>query len=116
MAPTLVFDRASGELLATVGSPGGSQIIEYVNKTLIALLDWQLDPQAAVNLPNFGSRNAGTEVEAGLIGADVIRQLKARGHEIRPLTMTSGTQVILRTANGWTGAADPRREGSAAGD
>lgn len=116
MAPTLVFDRASGELLATVGSPGGSQIIEYVNKTLIALLDWQLDPQAAVNLPNFGSRNAGTEVEAGLVGADVIRQLKARGHEIRPLTMTSGTQVILRTANGWTGAADPRREGSAAGD
>lgn len=116
MAPTLVFDKASGELLATVGSPGGSQIVEYVNKTLIGLLDWQLDPQAAVNLPNFGSRNVGTEVEAELISDGVIEQLKARGHDVRPMHMTSGTQVIMRTANGWSGGADPRREGSAAGD
>ncbi|WP_409488415.1 gamma-glutamyltransferase [Pseudomonas promysalinigenes] len=116
MAPTLVFARDSGELLASLGSPGGSQIIGYVNKALIGLLDWRLDPQQAANLPNFGSRNAGTEVEAGLTSAALIRQLAAWGHEVTPLTMTSGMQIIQRTTNGWAGGADPRREGVALGD
>ena len=116
MAPTLVFDKASGELLATLGSPGGSQIIEYVNKALIGLLDWQLDPQQAVGLPNFGSRNVATEVEAGLVSHALIEQLKARGHDVTPIDMTSGTQVIVRDGQGWAAGADPRREGMALGD
>lgn len=116
MAPTLVFDNDSGRLVATVGSPGGSQIIEYVNKALIAMLDWKLDPQQAINLPNFGSRNLGTEVEAGRVSAELIQQLKDRGHEVTPIEMTSGTQVIARDAAGWAAGADPRREGTALGD
>lgn len=116
MAPTLVFSRASGELVASLGSPGGSQIIGYVNKTLIGLLDWQLDPQLAAGLPNFGSRNAGTEVEAGLASPALVRQLTAWGHEVTPMTMTSGMQIIQRTGEGWSGGADPRREGVALGD
>jgi gamma-glutamyltranspeptidase/glutathione hydrolase len=116
MAPTLVFSRASGELVASLGSPGGSQIIGYVNKALVGLLDWQLDPQQASNLPNFGSRNAGTEVEAQLTSPALIRQLAAWGHEVTPMTMTSGMQIIQRTAVGWSGGADPRREGEALGD
>ncbi|WP_144173653.1 gamma-glutamyltransferase [Pseudomonas sp. Kh13] len=116
MAPTLVFSRASGELVASLGSPGGSQIIGYVNKALIGLLDWQLDPQQAAGLPNFGSRNAGTEVEAGLASPALIRQLAAWGHEVTPMTMTSGMQIIQRSGEGWSGGADPRREGVALGD
>lgn len=116
MAPTLVFSRSSGELVASLGSPGGSQIIGYVNKALVGLLDWQLNPQQASNLPNFGSRNAGTEVEAGLTSPALIRQLAAWGHEVTPMTMTSGMQIIQRTGAGWSGGADPRREGAALGD
>ncbi|MNC22957.1 Gamma-glutamyltranspeptidase precursor [compost metagenome] len=116
MAPTLVFDNDSGELIATVGSPGGSQIIEYVNKAMVGMLDWNLNPQDAINLPNFGSRNVGTEVEAGLVSASLIQQLKDRGHDVTPIEMTSGTQVIARDANGWVAGADPRREGTALGD
>ncbi len=116
MAPTLVFSRASGELVASLGSPGGSQIIGYVNKALIGLLDWHLDPQQAAGLPNFGSRNAGTEVEAGLFSPALIRQLAAWGHEVTPMTMTSGLQIIQRSGQGWDGGADPRREGVALGD
>lgn len=116
MSPTLVFDGADGALLASLGSPGGSQIIGYVNKTLIGLLDWQLDPQAAINLPNFGSRNFSTEVEAGLASQALIDALRARGHEVTPMEMTSGTQVIQRTDSGWRAGADPRREGVALGD
>lgn len=116
MSPTLVFSRQSGELVASLGSPGGSQIIGYVNKALIGLLDWQLDPQQAINLPNFGSRNVGTEVEAGLVSPKLVHELQALGHEVTPMTMTSGTQVIQRTADGWSAGADPRREGVALGD
>ena len=116
MAPTLVFDRETGELMATVGSPGGSQIIEYVNKAVIGLLDWKHNPQEAINLPNFGSRNVGTEVEDGLVSTSLIQQLKDRGHEVTPIEMTSGTQVIVRDGTGWAAGADPRREGTALGD
>ncbi len=121
MAPTLVFDRASGELLGTLGSPGGSQIIGYVARTLVALLDWNLDIQQAIAMPNFGSRNGPTEVEQGRFGRDVVEGLQARGHEVREIPMTSGLQGIVRVrlpdgAKAWAGGADPRREGVALGD
>jgi gamma-glutamyltranspeptidase/glutathione hydrolase len=121
MAPTLVFDRESGELLATLGSPGGSQIIEYVSKSLVAMLDWNLDPQAAIGLPNFGSRNGATELEAGLFSPGLKQVLKDKGHELSEIDMTSGIQAIVlkRDAQGkvsLSGGADPRREGEALGD
>lgn len=121
MAPTLVFDRQSGELIATVGSPGGSQIIEYVSKSLIAMLDWDMDPQAAVGLPNFGSRNAATELEKGLFSAPLKQALKDRGHALSEIDMTSGAQAIVRVRDAQgkvslLGGADPRREGEALGD
>jgi gamma-glutamyltranspeptidase/glutathione hydrolase len=121
MAPTLVFDRQSGELVATVGSPGGSQIIEYVSKALVAMLDWNLDPQAAVGLPNFGSRNGATELEAGLFSAPLKQALKDKGHALSEIDMTSGAQAIVRVRDAQgkvslVGGADPRREGEALGD
>ncbi|WP_426209869.1 gamma-glutamyltransferase [Pseudomonas sp. TWR2-1-1] len=116
MAPTLVFDRKSGELVATVGSPGGSQIIEYVNKAVVGLLDWKLNPQDAIGLPNFGSRNVATEVEAGRVSPALVQALKDRGHEVSAIEMTSGTQIIIRDKTGWAAGADPRREGTALGD
>lgn len=121
MAPTLVFDRNSGELLATVGSPGGSQIIEYVSKSLVAMLDWKLDPQAAISLPNFGSRNGATELEAGLFSPALKQALKDKGHALSEIEMTSGVQAIVRTRDAQgkvtlSGGADPRREGEALGD
>ena len=121
MAPTLVFDRAGGALVATLGSPGGSQIIEYVSKTLIGLLDWNLDVQDAVGLPNFGSRNGPTELEKGQVTPALMQSLKDRGHEVTEIEMTSGTQAIVRRTRPdgrpvWAGGADPRREGVALGE
>jgi len=121
MAPTLVFDRESGKLVATLGSPGGSQIIEYVAKTLVGLLDWDMDVQDAVGMANFGSRNGPTELEAGLVTPALAQGLQQRGHNVAIIEMTSGTQAIMRKAmpngkEGWAGGADPRREGIALGD
>jgi gamma-glutamyltranspeptidase/glutathione hydrolase len=121
MAPTLIFDRNSGEFLASVGSPGGSQIIEYVAKTTIGLLDWNLDPQSAISLPNFGSRNGPTELEQGQFSPTLIQALKDKGHAVNEIDMTSGTQAIVRVKDAQgnatlEGGADPRREGEALGD
>jgi gamma-glutamyltranspeptidase/glutathione hydrolase len=120
MAPTLIFDRQSNQLVATLGSPGGSQIINYVAKTVVGVLDWNLDIQQAISLPNFGSRNGPTEVEDGQASAVLIEGLKARGHDVRTIPMTSGLQGIVRLREGgaarWAGGADPRREGIALGD
>jgi len=115
MAPTLVFD-AFGRLYAVVGSPGGSQIIGYVGKTLIALLDWKMDPQQAVDFGNFGSRNGPTELEKGTEAEAWKAALEAKGHEVRLVEMTSGTQAIVKTPEGFLGGADGRREGVAIGD
>lgn len=115
MAPTIVFD-AFGRLYAVTGSPGGSQIIGYVAKTLVALLDWKLDPQQAVDLANFGSRNGPTELEKGTEAESWKAALEAKGHEVRLIEMTSGIQAIVKTPAGYLGGADGRREGVAIGD
>jgi gamma-glutamyltranspeptidase / glutathione hydrolase len=115
MAPTLVFD-ADNKLHAVVGSPGGSQIIPYVTKTLVGILDWKLDPQAAVDLPNFGSRNGPTEIEAGTEAETWKSALEAMGHQVRAVEMQSGIQAIVVGPNGLTGGADSRREGVAIGN
>jgi gamma-glutamyltranspeptidase/glutathione hydrolase len=114
MAPKLVFD-ADGRLLMAVGSPGGSQIINYVLKMLVATLDWQLDIQAAIDMPNVGSRNGPTEVEAGTAAEGLVATLKAMGHAVQVIDMTSGVHGIMRAPQGWTGGSDPRREGVARG-
>ena len=121
MAPTLIFDRQSGEFVASLGSPGGSQIIEYVAKTTVGLLDWNLDTQAAINLPNFGSRNGPTELESGQFSPALIQALKDKGHSVNEIDMTSGTQAIVRVKDAQgkaslAGGADPRREGETLGD
>lgn len=125
MAPTLVFRKGKqpgelGELVLVTGSPGGSQIIGYVARTLIGALDWELDIQQAISMPNYGSRNGPTEVEKGRMPAAVVEALKARGHEVREIDMTSGIQGISRASvKGKTvlvGGADPRREGTVRGE
>jgi len=116
MAPLLVFERDSGALALALGSPGGASIIAYVAKSLVGVLDWGLDLQQAIALPNFGSRNGPTELEAGRASAALQAELRARGHELLVHPMTSGAQGVQRRPGGWFGAADPRREGVAAGD
>lgn len=116
MSPTLVFDRGDGRLLMTAGSPGGAAIIHFTAKTLIASLDWGLNVQQAISLPNFGSYNGPTLLEKGRFPAATAEALKARGHQVVEADLTSGLQALQRTPGGWFGGADPRREGVVRGD
>jgi gamma-glutamyltranspeptidase/glutathione hydrolase len=120
MSPTIVFDKKTGKLVLAVGSPGGPAIINYVAKVLVGTLDWGLDVQQAISLPNFGSRNGPTELEEGRFPASEIDTLRAMGHKIRVIEENSGLHGIERiSVHGvplWYGGADPRREGIAKGD
>jgi gamma-glutamyltranspeptidase/glutathione hydrolase len=120
MAPTFVFEKGSGRLVLAIGSPGGSSIINYVAKTLIGTLDWGLNVQQAIDLPNIGSRNGPTELEEGRVSPALIRALTAKGHKLQIDEQTSGLHGIMRMhlhgEDIWFGGADPRREGVAKGE
>ena len=113
MAPMIVF--RGGKPYLTVGSPGGSAIINYVAKTLVGVLDWNLDIQQAIALANRGSRNKATELEAGSALEALAPRLRAMGHEVKMEAFPSGLLGIVLGLDGLQGGADPRREGVALG-
>ncbi len=120
MAPTLVFDKATGQLVMSGGSPGGALIIHFTAKTLYGVLNWGMTPQQAINLPNFASLNGPSILEEKRFPPATVEALRARGAEVREQAMTSGLQAITKgNAHGtpvWLGGADPRREGIVMGD
>jgi gamma-glutamyltranspeptidase/glutathione hydrolase len=117
MAPTIVFDDKERPW-AVLGSPGGSRIILYVTKALVALIDWKVDAHQATALMNFGSRGGAFEIEVDHASA-IWHALKMKpyGHRVSADLLTSGTHIIVRRSDGTLeGGADPRREGVARGD
>jgi gamma-glutamyltranspeptidase/glutathione hydrolase len=100
----------------TLGSPGGSSIIGYVTKTLIAVLDWNLPLQDAMALPHHVNKNALTELEKGTLLEKIAPALEKLGHGVRIRPKTSGLHGIRVLPGGLEGGADPRREGVAVGD
>jgi len=119
MAPTIVLDK-NGDFLLATGSPGGNSIIAYTAKTLVGMLDWNLSPQAAADLPNVIARGNRVKMEKGGMPGAVINELKAMGHNLALSDgEISGIHIIRRQPDGsLVGAADKRREGVAwkAGD
>ena len=114
MSPTIVLN-ADGSLRLAIGSPGGSRIIPYVAKTIIAVLDWGLDVQAAINLPHHTNRNGSTDLEKSTSVATIAPTLEALGHKVKVRRLNSGLHGIERLPAGLRGGADPRREGVARG-
>jgi gamma-glutamyltranspeptidase/glutathione hydrolase len=134
MAPTLVFRKAAdgsvGEFTMATGSPGGSTIIQYVVKTLVGALDWNMDAQQATAMVDFGAANSPTtsvggehpNINATTNGSSdaLVNGLRAMGHTVSVAAQSSGIATIMRpTVNGQVvlqGGADPRREGLVLGD
>ena len=116
MSPTLVFDKATGQIVMTGGSMGGALIIHHTAKLLYGTLNWGLNAQQAIDLPNFGSLNGPSLLEEKRFSPATVEALKARGAEVREQNMMSGLQAIQKTPTGFFGGADPRREGVVLGD
>jgi gamma-glutamyltranspeptidase/glutathione hydrolase len=115
MSPTFVLDR-DRRLVAAVGSAGGARIIGDTLQALVGLLDWNLSPAEALALPRVLNLNGPTELEQGTPLEAQADALRALGHQVQVRRHEGGLSALRRTADGWQGAADPRRDGTAMGD
>jgi len=113
MAPTVVFDRDGLAVLA-LGSAGGKRIIMHVTKTLIGVIDFGLPLQQAIDLPNIYFGGGGLEVEQNSMLSAMADGLGKFGQKVRPVDLGSKVNGAQRIGNSWTGAADPRSEGTSA--
>lgn len=140
MTPTVVLTQ-DGKPAFVAGSPGGASIIGTTTQSVVAMVDFGLDPQQAANQAHFQNNNTGqTTLESlfsdsippgqpggapagatGLIGPfdvrSLIPELTALGWSIpnSPSVLTSGLSLIKVVPGGLEGGADPRREGTAVG-
>ncbi|WP_169545757.1 gamma-glutamyltransferase [Sneathiella aquimaris] len=114
MAPTIVLK--DGQPVLAIGSPGGSRIINYVAHSIIRILDWNMDPQEALNYPHIVNRNGTTDIEENTHAQKMVPELEAKGHKVAVKDLNSGLHAILMQDGLLVGAADPRREGVVMGD
>jgi gamma-glutamyltranspeptidase/glutathione hydrolase len=142
MAPTIVFDE-TGNVEIVTGSAGGSKIIGDVAQTIMNIIDFDMDPQEAANIPHYQNRNEITEIESpqsglshtfGLVEYDseqVAADLKAMGHSdpalpledrvvsIVPMWISKLTTIqVVRDHDGskvFVGGVDPRSDGAIGG-
>ncbi|MCZ2723164.1 gamma-glutamyltransferase [Marinomonas sp. 15G1-11] len=114
MSPTIVMKE--GRPYLVVGSPGGSRIIGYVSKTLIAHMEWGMDIQSAISLPNMLNRFGTYDLEKGTSAESFEAPLTAMGFKVNVRDLNSGIQGILVQEGKLLGGADPRREGIVLGE
>ncbi|MFT2110131.1 gamma-glutamyltransferase [Marinomonas sp. 2405UD68-3] len=114
MSPTIVMKDDQPYLV--VGSPGGSRIIGYVSKTIIAHMEWGMDIQSAISLPNMLNRFGTYDLEKGTSAESFEAPLTAMGFKVNVRDLNSGIQGILVQEGKLLGGADPRREGIVLGD
>ena len=123
MAPTIVL--SDGVPVLAIGSPGGSRIIGYVAKTLIAILDWRLDVQTAIDMPHLVNRFGTYDLERGTAAEAMAPALEALGYKVDIRDLNSGLHGIalwgddvpgvgvLESGSPYlAGGADSRREGA----
>ena len=115
MAPTLFFD-AKGGFEGATGSPGGSRIILFVIKSLVAMLDWSMNAQEAAALMNFGNEGKAFVYEPDSPYLPQALKMTDYGHAISGELMSSGVHTVMVRNGHLEGGADPRREGVALGD
>nr|WP_325249427.1 gamma-glutamyltransferase [Amylibacter sp.] len=113
MSPTIVLK--DGNPVLVIGSPGGSRIIGFTAQTIIAVLDWDMDIQAAISMPRLVNRFGTYEIEDIAASAPLTQPLTDMGFEVKRREITSGLHGIAIT-DVLKGGADPRREGIVLGE
>jgi gamma-glutamyltranspeptidase/glutathione hydrolase len=110
MSPTIVFDK-NNNIKMVIGSPGGKSIIMYVIKTIIAVLDWEMGIQEAVDFPNFSISNDKVLIEKQRFNKEFKKYLSNLGHLTIEKELNSGLNGFEIKGNIIYGAADKRRNG-----
>ncbi len=138
MTPILAINDA-GEAQLLVGASGGPRIITSTFQTLLNAIVFKMNAQDAVAAPRFhhqwrpnvlsleeqwapGDGQGIASLEdmrafmEGISEWDALhRTLESAGHKTGPIKLVGAVQFARKQADGWTGAADPRKGGAAAG-
>ena len=111
MIPLILID-SDGQFAGAIGSAGGSAILPFVAKSLVAAIDWGQPMQAAIALPNLVARGNSFGGEVEKFSPQVLDGLRARGIVLKPGEgEDSGVQGVLIRNGRIDGGYDPRREG-----
>ena len=113
MTPTIVLK--DGKPFLVTGSPGGSHIITAVLQVVSNVIDHDMTIADAVAAPRIHHQWLPDEVSAepGVPGG-VIAALRTRGHNVVVRPPTTSVNSILKTSDGFAGAADGRTRGALA--
>lgn len=121
MCPTLLFDPPGGggepRVVGTLGAPGASWIGPAILQVVSNLLDWGMEAQEAVSAPRIAVTGEPIDI-SNRIPAGVETRLVQAGYEVRrsPLSYAfAGVHGITAFDGVLRGAADPQRDGYAAG-
>ena len=117
MTPTII-DRDGGLFLVS-GSPGGPRIISTTLLTILNVVDWGMDAQAAASAPRYHHQWDPDKLRLEPDFADeVVEALEARGHAVERSgrTWSAAEVIVVDPATGaHFGGSDPRTDGAAVG-
>ena len=116
---TPLIATRGGRFFMTAGAPGGSTIITTTLQTVLHVVDYDMDAQAAVSAPRLHQQwvPEATRVEVNGLDTGTRRALEKRGHVFKDsgngwgnaMCIVEGDDGVLQ------GGADPRGDGKAAG-
>lgn len=114
----LVF--RDGALFLAGNTPGADFQVQTNLQVITGIIDFGLDPQAAVDAPRWGDAPDGLLVEPGFPAA-TRDDLRRRGHDVKPVDRQAAPMgraqaiVVDPDSGALIGGSDSRGEGSAAG-
>lgn len=116
---TPLIATRDGKFVMTAGAPGGSTIITTTLQTVLHVVDYGMDAQAAVSAPRLHQQwhPEQTRIEKQGLDAVTKRALEARGHTFKVADYGWGNAmcIVQRDDGVLEGGADPRGDGSAGG-
>lgn len=114
VAPVIVLD-AGGKPLLVGGGAGGGPIPDTMAMALIDVLVRNRTPLQALAAGHFHAADPDhVALETGTEAAALRPALEAVGQRVELESVSTGNALLLRDAQGWSGASDPRRDGGPA--
>jgi gamma-glutamyltranspeptidase/glutathione hydrolase len=106
---------ADGRPVLIGGGAGGAPIPDVMARVLQDVLLRRRSVGDALATGQFHAADPDhIALEEGTAAADLRPALEALGHRVAIEPISTGTAILLRGADGWSGRSDPRRDGGPA--
>jgi gamma-glutamyltranspeptidase/glutathione hydrolase len=113
MTPLIVMKDGKPEVCA--GGSGGPMIVSETVQTVVNAIDFGMDAEAAISSPRIHAQWVpDVMIAEETVPADVVDNLRKRGHKVIPPPDHGAAQMLIFRADGIEGASDPRKGGLAA--